>query len=84
MMTEDLDSGYWHLLVKPEFCTFLGIHVPEIDGSISFYIWNVMFLGISDAVFIFTTILKPIRVHLSNNGVPNVIYIDDHITLGQS
>ena len=43
----------------------------------SFYVWKVMFLGISDAVFIFTTMLKPLRVYLARRGVPILIYIDD-------
>ena len=84
MVTEDLDSGYWHLSVKSEHRTFLGIHVVEEDGSVSFYVWNVLFLGVSDAVFIFTAMLKPIRCYLSSLGIPNIIYIDDHLTLGKS
>ena len=57
LMTEDLDSGYWHLAIKPEHQTYVGIHVVEEDGSTSFYVWLVLFLGIKDAVFIFTAIL---------------------------
>ena len=73
---------FQHLAVKPEHRTFLGIHIIEEDGSISFYVWRVMFLGISDAVFIFSAILKPISAHISCLGVPNIIYIDDNLNGG--
>ena len=49
LCADDLDSGYWHLGINPEFFKYLGIHIPEEDGSISFYYWRVLFLGISDA-----------------------------------
>ena len=39
------------------FQSTLGIHVVEVDGSVSYYVWKVMFLGMSDAVFIFSTML---------------------------
>merc|ERR1711888_408918 len=42
----------------------------------------VMFLGVSDAVFIFTAMLKPIWIYLTLKGVPDCIYIDDLRTLG--
>ena len=32
------------------FQSTLGIHVVELDGSVSYYVWKVMFLGMSDAV----------------------------------
>ena len=55
--TEDLDSGYWQLSMHPEHRKYLGISVidPETKETLYFE-WNVMFLGISDAVFIFVSI----------------------------
>ena len=32
------------------FQSTLGIHVVEVDRSVSYYVWKVMFLGMSDAV----------------------------------
>ena len=37
-----------------------------------------------DAVFLFTIILKPIRVFLANQGVPILIYLDDAIVSGHN
>ena len=71
-----------HLGIKPEFRKYLGIHIIEEDGSISYYVWRVMFLGIADAVFIFTAILKPIRTYIASLGIPNLLYLDDHLTGG--
>lgn len=84
MCANDLDSGYWHLGVHPDYYKYLGIHVPEADGSIAFYYWRVLFLGISDAVFIFTAILKPVVVFLHTLGHKCSIYIDDIFWLGSS
>ena len=42
-----------------------------------------MFLGISDAVFIFTAMMKPVRVYLALKGIPTAIYIDDQFVLGK-
>ena len=80
--TNDLDSGYWHIKVNPAHWTYLGIHVIETDGSVTFYVWLVMFLGISDAVFLFTAMLRPIRVYLAKRGVIILIYIDDVLVVG--
>ena len=53
------NAGYWQLQMHPEHRKFLGISVidPETNQPIHFE-WNVMFLGISDAVFIFVSILS--------------------------
>ena len=84
LCADDLDSGYWHLGVHPDYYKYLGIHIPEIDGSSSFYFWRVLFLGISDAVFIFTAVLKPIVVFLHSLGRKCSIYIDDIFSAGSS
>ena len=41
-------------------------------------------MGISDAVFIFTAILKPIVIFLHSSGHKCSIYIDDIFSLGFS
>ena len=54
---EDLDSGYWHLGVHEDHQKFLGVSVDDEQGQPIFWVWTVLFLGVSDAVFIFTAIL---------------------------
>ena len=49
-----------------------------------FFLWNVLFLGVADAVFIFTALLKPVRAYITNLGIRSLVYLDDVFTLGQS
>ena len=75
---DDLDSGYWHLAIAPEHRTFLGISIKEENSEQNiFFVWNVLFLGVKDAVYIFTLILKPVRAFLASLGIPFLIYLDD-------
>ena len=75
---DDLDSGYWHLAIVPEHRTYLGISIKdERTGNDIFFVWNVLFLGVKDAVYIFTLILKPVRAFLTSLGIPFLIYLDD-------
>ena len=46
--------------------------------------WKVLFLGIKDAVWLFTCMLKPIRVYLSRMGVQVLMYLDDSMVKGSS
>ena len=62
----------------------MGIHIVEESGQVSFFQWRVMFLGVSDAVFIFSAILKPIRVFLNTLGIRNCFYIDDLLVIGKT
>ena len=74
---DDLDSGYWHLGILEDHQKFLGIQIDDEAGQPVFFQWRVMFLGIKDAVFIFTAILKPVRALLAAKAIPNLIYLDD-------
>ena len=57
--------------------------MAEEDGLVSFYVLTVMFLCISNAVFIFTAMLRPSRVYFSLKGVPNIMYIDNQLVLAK-
>lgn len=75
---DDLDSGYWHLGILEDHQKYLGIQIDdEVSGKPIYYQWRVMFLGIKDAVFIFTAILKPVRAFLASKAIPVLIYLDD-------
>ena len=84
MCTQDLDSGYWHVPVAAEHQTLLGVHWREEDGTITFYQWRVMFLGLKDAVYVFTKILKPHISFIRGLGIRAVLYIDDQKIYGKS
>ena len=42
-----------HLAVHKDFKTYMGIHVIEESGEVTFFQWRVMFLGVSDGRFPF-------------------------------
>ena len=70
-------SGYWHIPMHKSHQSFLGVHWVEDNGSISFWQWRVMFLGISDATYLFTKMLRPHVAFLRSLGIRTIIYIDD-------
>jgi hypothetical protein len=49
MTVNDLDSGYWHVSIYPPHQTYLGIHFVHDNGDITYWVWVVMPLGITDA-----------------------------------
>ena len=80
----DLDSGYWHIGVSEESQKFLGIHYIDEQGDVHYFQWKVLFLGLTDAVRIFTKMLKPHRAHLNRQGIRHNFFIDDQCVLGNS
>lgn len=81
---QDLDSGYWHVPLFEGHKKFVGCHFVNKDGSVLFWVWNVLFLGIKDAVWIFTKLLVPHKRYLRSKGIRMSIYIDDQSVLGSS
>ena len=84
MVCNDHDSGYWHVPVAEEHWTYLGVHVVEEDGSIKYWVWRVLVLGLRDAAHIYTRINRPIMAALRREGIKGLIYIDDNLTVAES
>ena len=84
LVTNDLDSGYWHVPVHPEHQKYLGFCVPDEEGNPVFYVWVVLVLGLKDEAYLFTRLIKPIMGHLREGGFRGQIYIDDLLTAGSS
>ena len=82
--TLDLSRGYYHLGVREEQKTLLGFEWEFQDGEKAFFQWEVAFLGISDLVFFFTKLVRPIVVYCRRRGMQLYVYIDDFIVLGNS
>ena len=82
---DDLDSGYWHIPIHPDHRKYLGIAIEdEVTKEPIFFTWNVLFLGISDAVFLFTAVLKPIKIYVISLGIPCLSFIDDILCSGKN
>ena len=75
--SDDLDSGYWHLKMHEDHRKYVGCHFVLDSGEIIYWQWNVLFLGLKDAVFIFTKLLIPHKTYLRSNGIRLHIFIDD-------
>ena len=84
MVVNDLDSGYWHIPIAEEHWTYLGVHFEKDDGSVLFWVWKVLCLGLRDAAFIFTKTLSPLMAELRRRGARGTIYIDDNWTAGKT
>ena len=84
MVVNDLDSGYWHVPIAQEHWQFLGVHYRHEDGSLTYWVWKVLCLGLRDAAFIFTKTIAPIMAKLRSEGMRGQIYIDDKLTAANS
>ena len=84
MTVNDLDSGYWQVPIHPDHQKYLGLHFRHPDGSVDYWVWVVMPLGIIDAAHIFTSITDPLMSHLQLGGARSNIYIDDLLSLASS
>jgi hypothetical protein len=83
MRSCDLESGYWQVPIHPSHTKYLGI-AWTWKGKKKYFVWRVLFLGIRDAVFVFTKLLKPHIRFCQRYGIFIVIYIDDQLTAAQS
>ena len=73
----DICSGYYHIMIPLAHRTFLGFEWKFKSGRHAFFVWNVSFLGISDMVFFFSKMKKPIISFMISRGVATWSYIDD-------
>ena len=53
-------------------------------GEILYWCWDVLFLGVKDAVFIFTKLLIPHKTYCRSFGIRLQMYLDDQKVLGES
>ena len=77
MVCNDLDSGYWHLPVAESHQQYLGVHHVQEDGSVLYWVWTVLVLGLRDAAHVFTRAVAPMIVQLRKEGSKLLVYIDD-------
>ena len=57
MSTDNLEKGYWQVRLNKNHKNYVGV---SLDGR--YYIANVLILGICDAVFAFTKLVRPLPV----------------------
>ena len=55
VVVDDLDSGYWHLPLHPSQSSLFGVAIfDQEEKKTLYFLWKVLFLGVTDAVYIFT------------------------------
>ena len=85
LVVNDLDSGYWHVPLHPSQYPLFGVSIyDELEKKTHYYQWIMLFLGLSDAVHIFTKLLLPVVKHLRSCGWEGNFYKDNLCTLGTS
>ena len=72
MSTDNLEKGYWQVRLNENHRKYVGV---SLDGK--FYVANVLILGICDAVFAFTKLVRPVVRYLRSRGINILLYIDD-------
>ena len=76
MITIDLESGFYHVEIHPEFRKFLGFMWKG-----KYYVWKRMPFGVSCAPYFFNKILKPVINFLRENGIRIAPFVDDLLIL---
>ena len=56
-------------------------YLDPVSGELVFWTWRVLFLGIKDAVYIFTHLLRPVIHYMRKVGWRGSLYIDDLDTI---
>lgn len=79
MVTWDLKSGYFHVLVHPDFRQYFGFKVGEV-----YFHYRVVSFGFAQACYFFTLILQEPLLVLREHSVPVSGYIDDGFSADES
>ena len=72
MSTDDLEKGYWKVRLNKNHRNYVGV---SLDGR--YYVANVLILGICDAVYAFTKLVRSVVRYLRSGGINILVYIDD-------
>jgi hypothetical protein len=79
LTTVDLSQGYFHLEIRAEFWTYLGF---QWDNQ--FYVFTALPMGLSNACWAFTKLLREPVEHWRRQGIRLIHYLDDFAVGGTS
>jgi hypothetical protein len=71
----DLKSGYFHVLIHPEFRTYLGFKIGD-----AYLHFNAVCFGWMQACYVFTVVMQEIFLEVRAREIPVSSYIDDGLT----
>ena len=76
MFSFDLKDGYHHILIHPEFRTYLGFSL-SLNGIQTYLRYVVGCFGLADLPFLFTKIYRPLVAHWRSLSIPAIMFLDD-------
>jgi hypothetical protein len=79
MSNWDLKSGYYHVLLHPDFREYFGIQIGQKVLRL-----NVVFFGYAQACYVFTKIMQEPCFALRAAGIPVSNYVDDGFTAAKT
>ena len=77
--TFDLESGYHHIDIDPEFWKYLGFAWIYPDGQRRYFAFKGLPFGLSLACYLFTKMFRPLVARWREKGIASIMYIDDGI-----
>ena len=82
--TLDLENAYHNIPVVPGCQKFLGFQLEITSGVVKNFVFTVLPFGLSQAPFLFSRVMKPLKIHLGLQGIWNSGYLDDFLFLDES
>ena len=76
MFQFDLRDGYHHVLIAPEFRTYLGFAI-KINGIKCYFQYIVGCFGLADLPWLFTKLYRPLVWHWRSHSIPGIMFLDD-------
>ena len=76
MFQFDLRDGYHHIMIAPEFRTYLGFSI-KLNGVKCYFQYIVGCFGLADLPWLFTKIYRPLVWHWRSHSIPCIMFLDD-------
>lgn len=79
LMTADLQDGYFHVLMKPKYRSYLGFQWRN-----QYYQYNFLPFGLAVFLWIFTKLVRPTIEYLKKREIRILAYMDDFILMAST
>ena len=74
LVTIDIKSGFFHVLVKPCFRQYLGFSYRQ-----QYYVWNVCPFGLAVSPYYFCKLIRQVVQYLRSEGLSICSYVDEFL-----
>ena len=76
LFTVDLKNGFYHVNLKKESRTYMGI-----KWNNQYFVWAALAFGVSIALYYFNKIVRPMIVFLRENNIRIAPFVDDFLNM---